>query len=141
MMITRPLLAGLLVMLSASTAFAQGAPAQAAPVGAPVEALVKNGQQVYDYWCATCHGAGRGRPGTIALTAKYKGTDRPGLLADRTDLSPAAIRLFVRNGISIMPMFRKTEVSDADLDAIAAYLTRRRAAPAGATAIPPPRQP
>jgi hypothetical protein len=30
----------------------------------------------------------------------------------------------VRNGITIMPFFRKTEVSDSDLDALIAYLTR-----------------
>jgi mono/diheme cytochrome c family protein len=34
------------------------------------------------------------------------------------------VKTFVRNGVSIMPFFRKTEISDADLDAIAAYLTR-----------------
>jgi len=32
----------------------------------------------------------------------------------------------VRRGVSIMPFFRKTEVSDADLAAITAYLTRPR---------------
>jgi len=30
----------------------------------------------------------------------------------------------VRSGVYIMPRFRKTEVSDAELDAIVAYLTR-----------------
>ncbi len=34
------------------------------------------------------------------------------------------IKMYVRNGLSIMPIFRKTEISDADLDAIAEYLTR-----------------
>jgi hypothetical protein len=29
----------------------------------------------------------------------------------------------VRDGISVMPFFRKTEISDADLDALTAYLT------------------
>jgi hypothetical protein len=29
----------------------------------------------------------------------------------------------VRNGISVMPFFRKTEVSDADLEALARYVT------------------
>jgi len=32
--------------------------------------------------------------------------------------------MYVRNGITVMPTFRKTEISDAELDAIAAYLTR-----------------
>ena len=41
-----------------------------------------------------------------------------------TDLTPQLIKMYVRNGITVMPTFRKTEISDADLDAIAAYLTR-----------------
>jgi len=77
----------------------------------------------YQDYCSMCHGEGPGRPGTMALQAKYKGAE-PALLADRTDLTPALIKAYVRNGISIMPIFRKTEISDADLDAIAAYLTR-----------------
>ena len=67
-----------------------------------------------------CHGEGVGKPGTLALQAKYKGAV-PALLANRTDLTQALIKQYVRNGISIMPIFRKTEISDADLDAIAAY--------------------
>jgi mono/diheme cytochrome c family protein len=70
-----------------------------------------------------CHGEGVGKPGTLALQAKYKGA-LPALLDKRTDLTQALIKTYVRNGISIMPIFRKTEISDADLDAIAAYLTR-----------------
>ena len=48
----------------------------------------------------------------------------PALLEKRTDLTPQLIKTYVRNGISVMPIFRKTEISDADLDAICAYLTR-----------------
>jgi mono/diheme cytochrome c family protein len=32
----------------------------------------------------------------------------------------------VRHGVSVMPMFRKTELSDTDLDAIVTYLTRKQ---------------
>ena len=39
-------------------------------------------------------------------------------------MSPELVRTFVRNGITIMPFFRKTEVSDTDLDALVAYLAR-----------------
>jgi len=92
-------------------------------------AKVERGKQVYQYWCATCHGAGIGAngvqylPGTNALRAKYKG-EKPALLEERTDLTPELVKFFVRNGVSIMPQFRKVEVDDADLDAIAAYLAR-----------------
>jgi mono/diheme cytochrome c family protein len=77
----------------------------------------------YQSYCSMCHGEGVGKPGTLALQAKYKGAV-PALLDKRTDLTPQLIKTYVRNGISIMPIFRKTEISDADLDAIAAYLTR-----------------
>jgi (+)-pinoresinol hydroxylase len=89
------------------------------------DTALQKGNEAYRYWCATCHGAGPGHPGTTALAAKYKGA-LPGLLEDRTDLTPTAVRFAVRRGTSIMPFFRKTEVSDADLDAITQYLMRRR---------------
>ena len=85
--------------------------------------VVEQGRQVYDKWCTPCHGAGDNKPGTISAAALYKGS-KPAVLADRTDLTPAGIRTAVRNGIYIMPRFRKTEVSDTDLEAITAYLTQ-----------------
>jgi mono/diheme cytochrome c family protein len=75
--------------------------------------------------CAVCHGSGQGKPGTRALAAKYKGTI-PALLEERSDLEASYIKQVVRQGLYVMPFFRKTELSDADLDAIAVYLTRKR---------------
>ena len=92
---------------------------------------VEQGRELYIYWCATCHGAGVGAegraqlPGTAALQEKYQG-NLPALLEERTDLIPDTVSLFVRNGISVMPFFRKTEISDEELAAISAYLTRPR---------------
>ena len=77
----------------------------------------------YQKYCSACHGPGAGRPGTMALQAKYKGAE-PALLDQRTDLTAELVKTYVRNGISVMPFFRKTEISDADLDLIALYLTR-----------------
>lgn len=103
--------------------------AAASPLHAQ-DSVVKKGDDLYQYWCATCHGEGPGHPGTTALAAKYKGALQ-GLLEARTDLTPQGIRFAVRRGTSIMPFFRKTEVSDADLDAMIRYLmTRPRAAAA-----------
>jgi mono/diheme cytochrome c family protein len=101
----------------------------AAPVHAQDDATLKKGNETYQYWCATCHGAGPGHPGTTALAAKYRGA-LPGLLEDRSNLTPQGIRFAVRRGMSIMPFFRKTELSDPDLDTVIRYLTRPR--PAGA---------
>jgi mono/diheme cytochrome c family protein len=92
------------------------------------EASIQKGEKVYTYWCATCHGEGA-LPGTVALQTKYKGA-KPALLSERTDLIPAVTKTFVRHGVSIMPFFRKTEISDSDLDALAAYIARNNKTPA-----------
>jgi (+)-pinoresinol hydroxylase len=87
---------------------------------------IEAGKQVYLNWCWNCHGEGVGKPGTQALAAKYKGS-KPAILDQRTDLAPPVTRAFVRKGVSIMPFFRKTEITDAQLDALAAYLARNAA--------------
>ncbi len=102
----------------------------AAPVGSP-----DNGKLVYEKWCLPCHGSrvNTGFPGTTdalypgaaALAVKYKGTQPP-LLTDRTNLTPEFVKVIVRNGISAMPRTRKTEISDAELDDLAAYLTQKK---------------
>mgnify|MGYP002714915324 FL=1 len=48
----------------------------------------------------------------------------PALLEERTDLVPETVEYFVRNGVSVMPAFRKTEIGDEDLAALGAYLAR-----------------
>jgi mono/diheme cytochrome c family protein len=81
------------------------------------------GQAVYAKWCAPCHDPGIMHPGTNALTVKYRGV-KPGVLLEWKDLPPDTVRYLVRHGISVMPQFRKTEISDADLDALAKFLSR-----------------
>ena len=98
--------------------------ALATSVAAAQESPAERGPQAYDKWCTPCHGAGEGKPGTIAAAAIYK-SSKPSVLAERTDLTPAGIRTAVRSGMFVMPRFRKTEVTDAELDAIIAFLTRR----------------
>ncbi len=97
--------------------------AAAAPKADP--AAIQRGHEVFQYWCATCHGAGPGHPGSDALRAKYHDA-KPALLEDRRDLTSEQVHFYVRHGVSIMPFFRKTEISDADLDAIGAYVARAR---------------
>jgi mono/diheme cytochrome c family protein len=88
-------------------------------------AQLNRGKAVYDAWCGACHDPGPRHPGTQALDALYKGK-KPGALEERTDLVPKLTETFVRRGVSVMPPFRKTEISDADLAALAAYLAPRR---------------
>ena len=86
-------------------------------------ALIERGEQVYDYWCNACHGPEMIKPGTGALQAKYQGAV-PAALTERTDMTPEFVAVIVRQGISMMPFFRPTEISDPDLEALAAYLAR-----------------
>jgi (+)-pinoresinol hydroxylase len=109
------------VFLLGVAAVAAAAPAQSADAG--------HGHAVFLKWCAPCHSAGIGnpgapmKPGTYALLAKYNNTLSP-LIEERTDLQPDFIKVVVRNGITIMPFSRKTEISDRDLDDLVAWLTR-----------------
>lgn len=89
---------------------------------------MSRGKEAFEKSCAMCHApdareAGRYLPGTASLMVKYKG-ERPGALEDRTDLLSPYIKLVIRRGSEGMPPFRKTEVSDSEMDAIAAYLAR-----------------
>ena len=99
-----------------------GLTAAAARGQAADTALIEKGRVSYEYSCATCHAAGM--PGTVALSVKYKDGSRPAVLQERVDLTPQLLKFVVRNGASVMPFFRKTEVWNADLEAITAYLTR-----------------
>jgi mono/diheme cytochrome c family protein len=96
-------------------------------------ASVERGQARFEHSCAPCHGAGIGDdgramlPGTDALRIKYQGS-LPALLEQRTDLNAEAIRTFVRRGTWSMPPFRPTEITERDIQDIAAYLRRSSAA-------------
>ena len=81
------------------------------------------GQAVYLKWCAPCHAPGVTHPGTHALMAKYQDM-KSGVLLDWKDLPAITVKYWVRHGISVMPQFRKTEISDAELDELASYLAR-----------------
>nr|WP_134331711.1 cytochrome c [Pseudomonas sp. HS-2] len=86
---------------------------------------VHRGEKVFaSAHCIGCHAATPGNIGTMVL-AKRLGKDKA-VLADRGDLDPAFTSAIVRNGMGIMPGFRPTELSDAELADLAAYLGRKR---------------
>lgn len=105
-----------------------------APANGPA-AQIARGDKIFQTNCAACHGHGSGGddyltgehwkylPGTLAIYVKYQNAVPPAL-EDRTDLTHEVIEYYVRNGISIMPQFRKTVVSDQDLKDLSAYLMR-----------------
>ena len=95
------------------------------PVASSMPARERSeGAVIFDRWCSDCHSTGG--PGTQALERKYKG-EIPAVLVERDDLSPDFIKPVVRNGMSFMPSFRKTEISDAELEILAAYISSRQA--------------
>ena len=95
----------------------------------------RRGQEVFQERCEACHGeiprdtVGPAflppMAGTAALQARYRGV-KPAELEKRTDLTPELVKAIVRNGLNSMPFFRPTELSDEDLTALGAYLTRAR---------------
>jgi (+)-pinoresinol hydroxylase len=106
-------------------AFAPLTAAQAAAT--PDASTLARGEAQFNQHCVACHGADRGDfgramlPGTDALRIKYQGA-LPALLTQRKDLTPAVIRAYVRTGTWSMPPFRKTELSDAQIGEISAYI-------------------
>ena len=97
--------------------------------------LTRRGQAVFDGHCRVCHGAaatpaGNGLfPGTYALQMRYQGK-LPAALEQRRDLRADRVMAVVRRGGGgFMPPLRPTELSDADLQAVAAYLARRPTSP------------
>jgi mono/diheme cytochrome c family protein len=88
--------------------FAAGAPALGAerPAAPP-----RPPEQIYAKVCGYCHGA------YVAPIIRGRG------------LPPETIVQFVRSGPGAMPAFRPTEIGDAELDALARWVSASRADP------------
>jgi mono/diheme cytochrome c family protein len=127
---------------AAITALCAAGAAVAGDVADPALAAAR-GKVVFERVCAPCHARGPGidgspmLPGAAALAAKHKGAVSP-YLEERSDLSAEVIRVFVRQGSGAMPMFRKTEISDAEIEAVAAFLAAAARARRGGTPPQPP---
>jgi mono/diheme cytochrome c family protein len=80
------------------------------------------GKMVFEQWCTACHMDSPFAPGTIQL--KQIHGPAYAIIEKRIDLTDAFVRLLVRQGRSGMPKFRRTEISNADLDALVNYLVR-----------------
>jgi mono/diheme cytochrome c family protein len=131
---------GLLVAGAASAGPVSSAQNAWSPLPARADDALKDpreqrGREVFQQRCAACHAAipkdGIGPPylppmaGTQALQARYKGA-KPAELEQRTDLTSDFVKAIVRGGLNSMPFFRPTELSDDDLSALGAYLTRKQ---------------
>ena len=92
----------------------------------PGVAAMPSGEAVYTHWCAPCHAPGPGHPGTESLQVKYGGK-MPAVLVERSDLTPQIVSTFVRQGVLLMAPFRKSEITDAELAALAAFVAGKGA--------------
>lgn len=93
------------------------------PASSEREAMIAEGREVFVRRCEYCHGEGLQKGGTMALQARYQDAV-PGLLEQRTNLPAEYIRQVVRTNTVGMTPIRITEVSEPELDALIAYLTR-----------------
>lgn len=98
------------------------APQASAVQAAPAASATLPGKAGFDRWCAECHAPGHGHPGTQQLE-RIRGV-KLAVLEQRTDLTPALVRTFVRNGMNAMPAYRPSEISEIELEQIGAYLAR-----------------
>ena len=93
----------------------------------------ENGKVVFNKWCVYCHGAGRSRRRPVRLrcqalprwASSTKASCRR-CSRNARDLAPDFVRTVVRGGLFGMPISRKTEISDAELADVIAYLTRAK---------------
>ena len=83
----------------------------------------RDGAALFSNICGACHLVGG--MGTNMLTRQrvmLGESPENGLLANRKDLTRTYVKIVVRRGRMAMPSLTRTEVTDAELDAIAAYL-------------------
>ena len=86
---------------------------------------VADGKALFRSKCGVCHGPGG--TGTFMLE-RHLGKGR-GLLEERHDLDRTLILHVTRHGLQSMPILSRAELPDAELQAIADYLTRPVASP------------
>jgi mono/diheme cytochrome c family protein len=80
---------------------------------------VRDGKALFEYHCGKCHDAAG--TGTQMLTRRL-GKEQA-LLESRKGLTADLVRNAVRHGVLSMPRITRVELPDAELDAIARYLT------------------
>lgn len=85
----------------------------------------RDGEKAFSNHCGYCHLAGG--MGTNLITKQRMALGEPpenGLLTNRKDLTADYVKSVVRMGKVAMPRQTRVDVTDAELDAIAAYLAK-----------------
>jgi len=87
----------------------------------PATGAEMTGKEVFEHYCTYCHGSGEG-PGTMQLK-RTRGADKA-MLTERHDLAPDYIEYIVRHGLRSMPPFVPSDLTEAELRALVAFLTK-----------------
>src|SRR5690348_4157951 len=91
-------------------------------LASPVRAADVTGKEIFDHYCTYCHGSKDG-PGTMQL-GRTRGKGQA-LLTERTNLTADYIEYVVRHGLKSMPPFAPSDLTDAKLKALAAFLAKK----------------
>lgn len=107
----------------------EAAPTSVAPpqVSAIASALYGSGstnagQRLFGSKCAFCH---VGKTTGAMMLGRRLGKENADLTR-RTDLQADYVKAVVRNGLVNMPAFSRVELTDAELDQVAAWLARKK---------------
>lgn len=114
-------------------AAAKGAPPPPPPYQMRPEPLAgsrlaaSDGYRAYELRCGYCHLAG-GMGTNLLIKQRMAMGDGPemALLANRKDLAPDYIKAVVRQGKNAMPPQTRVDITDAELEAVAAYLGKAK---------------
>jgi mono/diheme cytochrome c family protein len=79
------------------------------------------GERLFAATCQYCHAANGWATRDLARRGEAQAT-----IDQRADLSPGLIRGVLRHGVGNMPAFTPTDLSDAQIDALIAWLARPR---------------
>lgn len=93
--------------------------------GAHADADSLDGKALFRAKCGVCHLQGGG--GTWMLGRRLG--EAQALLESRKELPAPLVKYVARNGINSMPRFTRVELQDAELEAIARYLSAPRSTP------------
>jgi mono/diheme cytochrome c family protein len=91
------------------------------PAVLPAVAAEPTGKEVFDHYCAACHGAADGT-GTMQL-GRTRGKDKAFLTA-RKDLKGEYVEYVVRHGLRSMPPFVPSDLTDDKLKALSTFLAK-----------------
>ena len=94
-----------------------------AALALPAAGADMTGKEVFEHYCAACHGSAEG-PGTMQL-ARTRGKEQA-LLAERQSLTAEYVAFVVRHGLRSMPPFVPSDLTDARLQALAAFLAKSK---------------